>query len=155
MRHDELTILLAEDDDGHARLVERNLRRAGVTNQIIRVRDGQEALDYVLAQGEHAGRVPDGPLLLLLDIRMPRVDGVEVLRRLKASPVASAIPVVILTTTDNPHEVARCYELGCSVYVTKPVAYDDLVEALRRLSLFLSIVTVPDETAVRHAGPPQ
>lgn len=153
MRHEELTILLAEDDDGHAVLVERNLRRAGVTSHIARVRDGQEAIEFVRAEGLHASRVPDGPLLLLLDIRMPRVDGIEVLRRLKAVPETAGIPVVMLTTADNPHEVARCYELGCSVYVTKPVAYDALVEALRRLSLFLSIVTVPDETAIRRQGP--
>jgi CheY-like chemotaxis protein len=152
MPRNALTIVLAEDDDGHALLVERNLRRAGVTNQITRVRDGQDALDYIRAEGDHARRQRSGPLLLLLDIRMPRLDGVEVLRQLKARRDTSRIPVVMLTTTDNPHEVARCYELGCSVYVTKPVVYDDLVEALRRLSLFLSIVTVPNETALRHGG---
>lgn len=153
MRPDALTILLAEDDDGHALLVSRNLRRAGVTNHIERVRDGQEALDYLQAQGPHASRVARGPLLLLLDIRMPRIDGVEVLRRMKESPDMASIPVVMLTTTDDPREVARCYALGCSVYVTKPVAYEALVEALRRLSLFLSIVTVPDEATLRRGGP--
>ena len=80
---------------------------------------------------------PDGPLLVLLDIRMPRLDGIEVLRRLKASPSTASIPVVMLTTTDNPHEIARCYALGCSVYVTKPVSYEALSEALQRLGLFL------------------
>lgn len=154
MSHDAITILLAEDDDGHAVLVERNLRRAGVSNHIERMRDGQDVLDYLYARGQYAGRVPNGPLLMLLDIRMPRVDGVEVLRQMKASPSTASIPVVMLTTTDNPHEVARCYELGCSVYVTKPVTYDDLSEAMRRLSLFLSIVTLPDETALRHGSLP-
>ena len=154
MSREAITILLAEDDDGHAVLVERNLRRAGVTNRIERVRDGQDALDYLHARGPHAGREPDGPLLMLLDINMPRIDGVEVLRQLKASPSTSRIPVVMLTTTDNPHEVERCYDLGCSVYVTKPVTYEDLSEAMRRLSLFLSIVTVPDETAARRGGMP-
>lgn len=154
MRRDALTILLAEDDDGHAALVERNLRRAGVTNHIARVRDGQEALDYVRAEGAHAHRQPGGPLLMLLDIRMPRLDGVEVLRQLKAEPPTCGIPVIMLTTADNPHEITRCYELGCSVYVRKPVSYDELVDALRRLSLFLSIVTVPDEASFRHAGSP-
>ena len=142
MSREAITILLAEDDDGHAVLVERNLRRAGVTNRIERARDGQDALDYLHGRGAHSGREPDGPLLMLLDINMPRVDGVEVLRQMKSSPSTSRIPVVMLTTTDNPHEVERCYDLGCSVYVTKPVTYDDLSEAMRRLSLFLSIVTV-------------
>ncbi|HTU98912.1 MAG TPA: response regulator [Luteitalea sp.] len=154
MSREAITILLAEDDDGHAVLVERNLRRAGVTNRIERARDGQEALDYLRSRGNHAGREPDGPLLMLLDINMPRVDGVEVLRQMKASPSTARIPVVMLTTTDNPHEVERCYDLGCSVYVTKPVTYDDLSEAMRRLSLFLSIVTVPPETAARGGGLP-
>ncbi len=154
MQREPMTILLAEDDDGHALLVERNLRRAGVTNHIARVRDGQEALEFVRAQGPHAARRPGGPLLMLLDIRMPLLDGIEVLRQLKADTATCGIPVVMLTTTDNPDEVTRCYELGCNVYVKKPVAYDDLVDALRRLSLFLSIMTVPDESAFRHAGSP-
>jgi CheY-like chemotaxis protein len=141
----ELVILLAEDDDGHAYLVEQNLQDAGLANRIARVRDGQEALDYIHRAGDYAARVPNGPLLLLLDINMPRVDGVEVLRRLKADPKTSEIPVILLTTTDDPREVKRCYELGCSSYVTKPVDYDRFVEAIRRLGLFLAIVRVPRE----------
>lgn len=141
----ELVILLAEDDEGHAYLVHENLRDAGLSNRIVRVADGQEALDYIHCTGAHAGRVPNGPLLLLLDINMPRVDGVEVLRRLKADPATADLPVIMLTTTDDPREVKRCYELGCSSYVTKPVEYDRFVEAIRRLGLFLSIVRVPRE----------
>jgi CheY-like chemotaxis protein len=143
----ELMILLAEDDAGHASLVQRNLKRAGIANRIIHVRDGQEALDYVCREGAYRDRVPNGPLLVLLDINMPRVDGVEVLRRLKAGERTNKIPVVMLTTTDDPREIQRCYELGCSVYVTKPVAYDEFIEAVRRLGLFLSIVQVPREDA--------
>src|SRR5260221_14193664 len=82
----ELAILLAEDDDGHAYLIRQNLEEAGIANRVVHVRDGQEALDYIRSEGPHRGRVPDGPLLLLLDINMPRMDGVEVLRRLKADP---------------------------------------------------------------------
>ena len=145
MRRKALTILLAEDDDGHALLVERHLRRSGVTAPIVRVPDGQDALDYVHGEGAHAGRQPGDPLLVLLDIRMPSLDGIEVLRKLKASPLTASIPVVMLTTTDNPHEVERCYALGCNVYVTKPVAYEALSEALHRIGLFLGIITVPDE----------
>lgn len=145
MRNELLVILLAEDDAGHASLVERNLKRAGIANEIVHVEDGQEALDYVRAEGKFAGRIQNGPLLLLLDIKMPRVDGVEVLRQLKAGEKTPKIPVIMLTTTDDPREVQRCYELGCSIYITKPVSYDDFVEAIKRLGLFLAIVNVPRE----------
>jgi CheY-like chemotaxis protein len=147
MAANELIILLAEDDDGHAYLVQQNLQDGGVSNEIVHVRDGQEALDFVRSEGAYAGRVPDAPLLLLLDINMPRVDGVEVLRQVRQDPRTARLPVVMLTTTDDPREVKRCYELGCGSYVTKPVEYDRFVEAIRRLGLFLSIVEVPREEA--------
>jgi CheY-like chemotaxis protein len=140
-----LIILLAEDDEGHASLVRRNLKRAGIANEVIHVKDGQEALDYARREGTYARRPPDGPLLLVLDINMPRVDGVEVLRRLKADDKTAKLPAIMLTTTDDPREVQRCYELGCNVYVTKPVEYEQFVEAIKRLGLFLSIVKVPRE----------
>ncbi len=143
----ELVILMAEDDDGHAYLIEQNLREGGLVNTIVRARDGQEALDFIRCEGAHAGRVPNGPLLVLLDLNMPRVDGEEVLRRLKADPRTDQLPVIVLTTTDDPREIRRCYELGCASYVTKPVEYDKFVEAVRRLGLFLSIVRVPREDA--------
>ena len=138
-----LTIILAEDDDGHAQLIHRNLQRAGLVNGFIRARDGQEALDLIRGEGEHAGRESLGDYLLLLDINMPRVDGVEVLRQVKADPALASTPVIMLTTTDDPREVERCYKLGCNVYITKPVAYDKFVEAIRQLGLFLQVVKVP------------
>lgn len=147
MRSEPLSILLADDDEGHATLVRRNLRRAGLANAIVHVRDGEAVLDFVHARGPWSGRPPAGPLLLVLDIRMPRLDGVEVLRRLKADPATARLPVVMLTTTDDPREIRRCYELGCSLYVTKPIAHDAFVEAIRRLGLCLSIVRVPPEDA--------
>jgi CheY-like chemotaxis protein len=143
MATEPMTLILAEDDDGHASLVQRNLRRAGLVNEIVHVKDGQEALDYIRAEGEHAGRSIADFVLLLLDINMPRLDGVEVLRRIKADPVTSKIPVIMLTTTDDPREVERCYELGCSVYLTKPVEYEGFIEAINRLGLFLQVVKVP------------
>ena len=147
MRKKELIILMAEDDEGHAYLVKQNLYDSGIANVIVHVPDGQEALDFIRSEGSYQSRVPNGPLLLLLDINMPRVDGVEVLRQLKASPATSQVPVIMLTTTDDPREVRRCYDLGCSSYVTKPVVYEKFVEAIRRLGLFLSIVEVPREDA--------
>ncbi len=147
MPAETMVILLVEDDDGHAYLVEQNLAEAGFMNPLVRLRDGQEALDYVRCEGAFAGRPPGGPVLMLLDINMPRVDGVEVLRRLKADPKTDRLPVIVLTTTDDPREVKRCYEVGCSSYVTKPVEYEKFVEAIRRLGLFLTVVRAPREDA--------
>ena len=144
-RPEPLLILLAEDDEGHASLVQRNLHRSGIVNEIVHVRDGQEALDYLRCQGAFSERIPSRALILLLDIKMPRVDGCEVLRQLKADERTQKIPVIMLTTTDDPREVQHCYELGCSVYITKPVSYDEFVEAIKRLGLFLCIVKVPRE----------
>ena len=137
------TILLAEDDDGHAALVQRNLRRVGVTNAIVRVTDGQAVLDHVHGNLARLDGKAAETLLILLDINMPRVDGIEVLRHLKNDPATSQIPVIILTTTDSPKDVEMCYQLGCSVYVTKPVLYEQFVEAVRRLGLFLQVVELP------------
>jgi CheY-like chemotaxis protein len=144
MAAEPILIVLVEDDDGHADLVARNLKRAGVFNGVQRLKDGQEALDFVRVVGAYAGRSGNQPLLLLLDIKMPRVDGLEVLRQLKADPRTTSIPVIMLTTTDDPREIDRCYKLGCSVYVTKPVDYQAFVEAVNRLGLFLQVVRVPE-----------
>jgi CheY-like chemotaxis protein len=144
MAAEPILIVLVEDDDGHAELVERNLKRAGVANGVHRLRDGQEAIDFVLSQGPHSGRHAPQSMLLLLDIKMPRVDGVEVLRQLKSNPQTALVPVIMLTTTDDPREIHRCYELGCSVYITKPVDYQAFVEAINRLGMFLQVVRIPD-----------
>ncbi|QQC64757.1 response regulator [Paraburkholderia ginsengisoli] len=158
MGHGEtVSIVLIEDDDGHATLVERNLRRAGITNGFLRFRDGQQALDYFF--GAETPDAPGAPasaaanayppcedltqFVVLLDLKMPRVDGFEVLRRLKASPRTASVPVIVLTTTDDPREIARCYELGCNVYICKPVEYDAFIEAVRRLGFFLQVVKLP------------
>jgi CheY-like chemotaxis protein len=145
MSIEPLLILMAEDDEGHASLIKRNLRRAGVVNEIINVKDGQEALDFIRCQGGYASRVPNGPILVLLDIKMPKVDGVEALRQIKGDKNTAKYPVMMLTTTDDPREVDKCYQLGCSVYITKPVEYEEFVEATRRLGLFLQIVKAPPE----------
>ncbi len=158
MSHGEtVSIILIEDDDGHATLVERNLRRAGISNGFVRFRDGQQALDYFFGAdaGGSATAVGDSVAsrhanaedlknsVVLLDLKMPRVDGFEVLRRLKESPQTAPVPVIVLTTTDDPREIARCYELGCNVYITKPVEYDAFIEAVRRLGFFLQVVKLP------------
>lgn len=143
MNPEPVTIVLVEDDDGHATLIEKNLRRAGLQNPVSRLKDGQEALDYFL-RGAGCPSGGEGPsCLMLLDIKMPRVDGIEVLRQLKGDSRTSTIPIIMLTTTDDPREVDRCYQLGCNVYITKPVEYDSFLEAIKRLGLFLQVVKVP------------
>lgn len=138
-----LHIVLAEDDDGHAALVQKNLERAGVINAFYRFRDGQETLEYLRSEGAYAGQVLQPSPLLLLDIKMPRVDGIEVLKQVRADPKTMMIPVIMLTTTDDPREIERCYQLGCNVYITKPVDYQAFIEAIKRLGLFLQIVAMP------------
>jgi CheY-like chemotaxis protein len=139
----EVIILIAEDDDGHATLIQRNLKRAGIVNEIIRFKDGQEVLDYLFQKGEGAKRESGKSLLLLLDIRMPKVDGVEVLKQVKANEELKKLPVMMITTTDDPREIEHCHKLGCNNYVTKPIDYEKFVEAVRQLGLFLLIVHVP------------
>ncbi|HLA74518.1 MAG TPA: response regulator [Gammaproteobacteria bacterium] len=137
------TILLAEDDDGHAMLVQRNLRRAGILNEIVRTVDGQEALDYVQSKGIYAGKPRPTPLVMLFDINMPRMDGIQALAHIKGDPHTRSIPIVMLTTTDDPREIERCYQAGCSLYITKPIDYEQFCDVIQRLGLFLQIVQIP------------
>ena len=142
MNH-EPTILIVEDDEGHAILIRENLEMAGLKNPIRHFRDGQAILDHFFERTGAAKVRDDGPFLLLLDIRMPKVDGIEVLRRLKSDPELRKLPVVMLTTTDDTREVERCHALGCNVYIQKPVDYDKFAEAIRRLGQFVSLLLVP------------
>jgi len=145
---ESVNIVVVEDDDGHATLIERNLRRAGLTNPVVRLRDGQEALDYFFAGSSPASAADS---VLLLDINMPRVDGIDVLRRLKADTRTAKVPTIMLTTTDDPREIERCYQLGCNVYITKPVEYDAFMDAIRRLGFFLQIVRVASNRTTGQA----
>ena len=140
----EVSILIVEDDAGHARLIEKNLKRAKISNGITRVENGREALDFLFSEGTFAEQERPSPLLVLLDLNMPLMDGYQVLERMKADPRTKKIPVIVLTTTDDAREVTRCYELGCSVYITKPVEYDSFCKAIQQLGFFMSIVTVPN-----------
>lgn len=141
----EVVILIAEDDAGHVRLIEKNLRRAGLHNPVVRFENGQEALDFFFDPGGGPPkRAHHTPYLLLLDIRMPKVDGVEVLQRLKADAELRKMPVIMLTTTDDPREVERCHAIGCSTYIVKPVDYDKFAEAIKQLGMFVALVEVPN-----------
>jgi CheY-like chemotaxis protein len=140
----DVTILLVEDDPGHTRLIEKNLRRANIKNEIQFATNGQEALDYLFCEGAYKNKQHAGRLLVLLDLNMPVLDGYQVLERMKSDERTKRIPVIILTTTDDSREVSRCYELGCNVYITKPVDYEQFAEAMRKLGLFLIIVMIPN-----------
>lgn len=138
-----VTILLVEDDSGHARLIEKNLRRANLTNQIMHLSDGQQAIDYLFKEGRYAGSPHDPPLLVLLDLNLPVLNGYQVLKRMKEDAATRRIPVIMLTTTDDAREITKCYDLGCNVYITKPVDYHHFSEAIRKIGLFLSVVSIP------------
>lgn len=139
--NDEVTIVMAEDDDGHAMLVKERFESVGVFNPIIRFRDGQETWDFLSGAATPAIETGKG-YLLLLDIRMPGLDGIEVLRRVKGDPRLRNMPVIMLTTTDDPREIAACYELGCNNYLTKPIEFERFAEVIKRLGLFIMIVKV-------------
>lgn len=137
------TLLLVEDDPGHARLIERNLRRAHLPYDIVLLHDGQAALDYLLQGQEEPGARRPQSFLVLLDLNLPGWSGLQLLARLKSDTPTKHIPVIILTTTDDPHEIEQCYALGCNVYLTKPVAYDQFVEMIRRLGWLLATIAIP------------
>lgn len=117
---EEGVILIVDDDDGHARLIEKNLRRAGIRNELLRYQDGQEIFDFLFRRGDGRRREAYAPYLLPLDIRIPKIDGVERLRQIKQDDERRKIPVIMLTTTDDPREVDVCHSLGCSHYIVKP-----------------------------------
>jgi len=136
-------ILIVEDDEGHAILIGQNLEMAGLGNRIEHFWNGQEILDFLFLRSPARNRESGETYLVLLDIRMPKVDGIEVLRQIKADSELRKMPVIMLTTTDDSREVARCYELGCGVYMQKPVDYDRFTEAIRRLGLFVMLLLAP------------
>ncbi|MGI4878449.1 MAG: response regulator [Janthinobacterium lividum] len=137
-----VSIIMIEDDEGHARLIEKNIRRAGISNAINHYVDGTSALDY-LFNSPH-GPARNGPALILLDLNLPDMSGIDILAKIKAHPQLRRTPVVVLTTTDDKVEIQRCYDLGANVYITKPVNYESFARAIQQLGLFLSVIQVPD-----------
>jgi CheY-like chemotaxis protein len=141
--HQPVNIVMIEDDEGHARLIEKNIRRAGISNDIRHFLDGTSALDYLFNAPE--GPALNGPALILLDLNLPDMSGTDILTKIKTSdsPLRRT-PVIVLTTTDDKVEIQRCYDLGANVYITKPVDYENFAVAIRQLGLFLSVIQVPD-----------
>jgi CheY-like chemotaxis protein len=137
-----VTILMIEDDEGHARLIEKNIRRAGISNKIHHFIDGTTALNFLFEHPD--GPSQNGPALVLLDLNLPDMSGTDILTKIKADAGLKRTPVVVLTTTDDKVEIQRCYDLGCNVYITKPVNYENFADAIRQLGLFLSVIQVPE-----------
>ncbi len=140
-----VTLVLIEDDPGHARLIEKNVRRAGVNNPLMHFADGTSALEWLFGPEQHAGQNEQrGAILVLLDLNLPDMSGLDILARIKADETMRRAPVIVLTTTDDKTEIQRCYDLGCNVYITKPVEYEGFAAAIRQLGLFLAVVQVPE-----------
>jgi CheY-like chemotaxis protein len=138
-----VTIIMVEDDEGHARLIEKNIRRAGVNNEIIPFTNGTAAVNFLLGNDGTGASNQGKALLILLDLNLPDMTGVDILKRVKENEHLKRSPVVVLTTTDDAKEIQRCYDLGCNVYITKPVNYDNFANAIRQLGLFFSVIQVP------------
>lgn len=136
-----VTIVMIEDDEGHARLIEKNIVRAGVKNPILHFPTGRAGLDYLKRHNHGVAS-----LLILLDLNLPDMTGIDILQTIKADDALKKVPVIVLTTTDDKREIERCYDLGCSVYITKPVEYEQFADAIRQLGLFFSVIQVPETT---------
>lgn len=136
-------IVMIEDDHGHARLIEKNIRRANIANDIVHFDNGGDGVAYLLSDEvrNHSS------ILILLDLNLPDMSGVDILQKVKGDEVLRRAPVVILTTTDDRNEIQNCYDLGCNVYITKPVDYDAFASAIRQLGLFLSVIQAPTISA--------
>src|ERR1700748_3173295 len=143
---DPVTIIMIEDDEGHARLIERNIRRSGVNNEIVPFTNGTAAVNYLFGTDGSAVERKGQALLILLDLNLPDMTGIDILKRVKENKYLKCAPVVVLTTTDDPHEIRRCYELGCNVYIAKPINDKSFANAIRQLGLFFSVIQVPQAT---------
>ena len=139
-----VTIAMIEDDEGHARLIEKNLRRAGVQNAIVPLADGASAISFLFGADGSGAVNKDRPMLVLLDLNLPDMSGIDILKRLKENEHLKVVPVVVLTTTDDKREIQRCYDLGCNVYITKPVDYEKFANAIQQFGLFMYVMQVPE-----------
>lgn len=139
-----VTIIMIEDDAGHARLIEKNIRRAGVSNEIVGFTDGAGALRYLLGPDESGKVNARRQLLILLDLNLPDMTGLEILSSVKNNAHLKRSPVIVLTTTDDTREIQKCYDSGANAYITKPLSYDGFSAAIRQLGLFLSVIQVAE-----------
>jgi two-component system response regulator len=143
----EKSILLVEDNPDDEALTLRAFRKNNIKNDVVVARDGAEALDYLFGTGAHAGRDPaDMPQVVLLDLKLPKIDGMEVLRRIRADERTHLLPVVILTSSKEEQDLVNGYRLGCNSYVRKPVNFDQFLDAARQLGLYWLLLNEPPPT---------
>lgn len=141
---DAIVILMADDDDDDFLLTQKALKESKLLNRLVRVRDGEELLDYLLGQGEYAGEVVERPGVILLDLNMPRKDGREALKEIKSNPDLNDIPVVVFTTSKAEEDIYRSYKLGVNSFITKPVTFDNLISVMTSLGKYwFEIVELP------------
>lgn len=152
MTHELKRILLAEDNPKDAALTLEALSEHRLGNEVVVVRDGAEAWDYLRREGAHASRPPGLPAVVMLDLKMPKVDGLEVLRRMKADETLRSLPVVMLTSSREERDLIDSYRLGVSAYVVKPVAFDEFMSAIKALGLFWAVVNEPPPGTIRRAA---
>ncbi len=139
-------ILIAEDDEGHAKLIKKNIMASGVENEILTFSNGEKVLDYIYNDISRIRESNGFLYILLLDIRMPKVDGIEVLRKIKSNKDLKKIPVIMITTTDDPKEIEECNFLGCNYYINKPVDYEKFVEIITKLGSFIKTLNSSDNS---------
>ena len=138
-------ILLAEDSDRDAELTLNALAQHHLVNEIERVRDGAETLDYLYRRGQFSSRPNGNPAVVLLDLKMPKVDGLEVLRQIRSDPQLELIPVVVMTSSREEQDVVKSYALGANAYVVKPVQFNEFVHAVKQVGVFWAIINQPPE----------
>lgn len=136
-------ILLVEDNPKDLELSLIALERSNLANEVVTVRDGKEALDYLFRRGAYSDRQPGNPAVVLLDLKLPKVDGIQVLEQVKAEPSLQSIPVVMLTTSREEKDLVKSYQLGVNAYVVKPVAFKEFIEAIQELGIFWAVVNEP------------
>ncbi len=143
MRENSLTILVAEDDDAAAQLIKTNIRRTGIDATYIRAINGEEALKILCDKNDDVKIDPESNLVFLLDIRMPKIDGMQVLKYLKQNEKYKKIPIIMMTTSDRPSEVNECYNFGCNFYVKKQIDYKKFVDSIKKIIDFINVVQLP------------
>ncbi|HLG40263.1 MAG TPA: response regulator [Chitinophagaceae bacterium] len=145
MTQNLVEILLAEDNTTDAELTIRELKKHNMANNLVHVKDGEEAIDFIFATGKYAGKreVLHFPKLVLLDIQMPKVNGIEVLQKIKADPRTKAVPVVILTSSKEDPDIQKCYALGANSYIVKPVNFDGFAQAIKNLGFYWLLLNQP------------
>lgn len=149
----QVEVLLVEDNIHDAEMTIRSLKKVNLANNLVHVRDGEEALDFIFAQGKFAERDRvAAPKVILLDIKMPKVDGIEVLRRLKANDITRCIPVVIMTSSKEEQDIVNSYELGVNSYVVKPVDFEGFAKAVSQLGMYWLLTNQPPlSTTIKHS----